>query len=142
MSTMSYSKRRSWAPAILILLSTSPAFCQAVSQISGTVKDMSGAVVSEVRVKLSQVDMGTSREALTDDNGAFVVTNLPVGPYRIEASKSGFQTYVQTGIQLQVDSSPSIPITLGVGSVNQSVEVEANASLVDTQKLGMGTVME
>ena len=49
---------------------------------------------------------------------------------------------MQTGIELQVDSNPNIPITLGVGAVTETISVEANAALVETQKLGVGTVME
>jgi hypothetical protein len=128
--------------AVLMLLASALAFGQATSQISGTVKDNSGAVIGGVKVSLTQTDTGTVREVLTDETGFFVATSLLPGPYRIEASAPGFQTYIQTGIQLQVDSSPRIPITLGVSSVNETVQVEANASLVDIQKLGVGTVME
>ena len=142
MTTSSLNGFRLWTMSVVMLLAMPLAFSQATSQISGTVKDATGAVVAQVKVTVTQTDTGTVREVSTDDNGFFAVTNLTTGPYRVEASKSGFQNYVQTGIELQVDSSPSIPITLGVGSVNQSVEVQANANLVDTQKLGVGTVME
>ena len=54
----------------------------------------------------------------------------------------GFKTFVQTGIELQVATSPVFPVVLGVGEVSQSVEVSANASAVDTQKLGVGTVID
>jgi hypothetical protein len=118
------------------------AFSQAVSQISGATKDPSGAVVPQVEVTATQTDTGIKRTVLTNEAGEFVIPNLQIGPYRIEARKAGFRNYVQTGIQLLVDSNPVIPITLGVGEVTQTVEVQANASLVETQKLGVGTVME
>jgi hypothetical protein len=118
------------------------AFGQAVSQISGTTRDQSGAIVPGVDVTAIQTDTGLKRTVTSSDAGEFVLPNLPTGPYRLEASKQGFRTYVQTGIELQVDSSPSIPITLEVGDLTQTVQVEANAALVETQKLGVGTVME
>ena len=54
-----------------------------------------------------------------------------VGPYRLEAALPGFRTYAQTGIVLQVNASPLINVTLEVGQVSESIEVEANATLVE-----------
>jgi hypothetical protein len=127
---------------LVALLTCGSAFGQAVSQIGGTTKDQSGAVVPGVQVTATQTDTGISRTATTNDAGEFVLPNLPTGPYRIEAKKTGFQNYAQSGIVLQVDSAPTIAITLGVGAVTQTVEVQANASQVETEKLGVGTVME
>ena len=98
-------------------------WAQAVSQISGTVQDQSGAVVPGVEVTLTQTDTGARRSVVTDDAGFYVLTNLPLGPYRLEASKTGFTSYVQTGIELQVGSNPVIPVALGVGEVTQRVQV-------------------
>ena len=118
------------------------AFAQAVSQISGTATDESGAVMPGVEVTATQTDTGIKRTVVTNAAGDYILPNLQIGPYRLEASKQGFRTYVQTGIQLQVSTNPVIPIKLGVGEVGQTVQVEANASLVETQNLGVGTVME
>src|ERR1700689_571994 len=118
------------------LLTGGLVFGQAVSQISGTTKDQSGAVVPGVEVTAIKTDTGARRTAVTNDAGEFVIPNLLIGPYRIEEAKTGFRTYVQTGIELQVDSSPNIPVTLGVGAVNETISVEANATQVETQKLG------
>jgi hypothetical protein len=118
------------------------AFAQAVSQITGATKDSSGAAVPGVEVTAIKTDTGARRTAISGDSGEFVIPNLLLGPYRIEAAKTGFRTYVQTGIELQVDSNPYLPIALGVGAVTETIQVEANASLVETQKLGVGTVME
>ena len=117
-------------------------FGQAVSQISGTVTDASGAVVPGVQVVATQTDTGAKRTAESDAAGAYLFTNLPVGPYRIEASKSGFRTYAQSGIVLQVNSNPEVPITLNVGQTSETVEVTANAIAVDTRSMGVGSVVE
>ena len=127
---------------LLGLLCAAAAWGQAVSQISGTVHDTSGAVVPGVEVAATQTSTGFKRSAITDENGVYVLPNLPIGPYRLEVAKTGFRTYVQTGIDLQVDSNPLVPVTLAVGDVSQTVQVEANAALVETQRLGVGTVME
>jgi hypothetical protein len=128
--------------AALLLITASSIWGQAVSQISGNIKDQTGAAIPDVQVTATQTDTGIKRTAVTDETGSYILPNLPIGPYRIEATKAGFRTSVQTGIELQVASSPVIPLTLGVGEVSQSIEVEANASNLETQKLGVGAVME
>src|SRR6185295_4816979 len=89
------------------------AFAQAVSQISGTATDTSGAVVPGVEVTATQTDTGIKRTVVTNGTGEYILPNLQIGPYGLEASKQGFRTYVQTGIQLQVNTNPVIPISLG-----------------------------
>ena len=115
---------------------------QAVSQISGTVKDQAGSVVPGVQVSATQTDTGFKRTVESDDAGYYVLTNLPLGPYQLEATKMGFRSYVQTGISLQVGTAPEIGITLSVGQVSESVSVEANASQIETRSVGVGTVVE
>ena len=127
---------------MLLLIAASSVWGQAVSQISGAIKDQSGASIPGVQVTAIQTDTGTRRTASTDEAGSYILPNLPIGPYRLEATKEGFRTSVQTGIELQVGSNPVIPVTLGVGEVSQSVEVQANAAQIETQKLGVGSVME
>ncbi len=123
-------------------LATNAAFGQAVTQISGIVKDETGAAAPGAMVTATQTETGFKRSATADDTGFYLLTNLPLGPYRLEATKMGFRTYVQTGIQLQVGTAPEIPITLAVGQVTESVSVEANASQVETRNIGVGSVIE
>src|SRR5438128_1770727 len=73
-----------------------------VAQISGTVKDQSGAVLPGVEVSATQTDTGVKRSVPTDETGSYILANLPLGPYRLEAALPGFRTYVRTGIILQV----------------------------------------
>jgi hypothetical protein len=124
------------------LLSSAIVFGQAVSQISGTVRDQTGAAVPGVQVTATQTETDFKRSTVTDESGDYILTNLPLGPYRLEAGKTGFRSYVQTGIALQVGTAPEIPITLGVGQISESVQVEANVSQVETRNIGVGTVIE
>jgi hypothetical protein len=103
------------------------------SQIQGAVKDSSGSTVPGAEVKATQSDTGAVRSVTSAGDGGYILSNLPVGPYRIEVTKAGFSTYVQTGIVLQVDASPTIDVILKVGAVSEQVQVEANATLVETQ---------
>ncbi|MEQ1885377.1 MAG: carboxypeptidase regulatory-like domain-containing protein [Bryobacteraceae bacterium] len=138
---MKIATSRLLAAVVLVCLSGS-AFAQAVSQISGTAKDPSGAVVPGVEISATQTDTGLKRATTTDESGAFIFPNLPLGPYKLEATKMGFRSYVQTGIVLQVGTSPEINIAMGVGQVSESVQVEANAAQVETRNVGVGNVIE
>ena len=126
----------------LCLAFATSVWAQAVSQIQGTVQDSTGATVPGAEVKATQTATGTVRTTTSAGDGNYVLPNLPTGPYTIEVTKQGFTKYVQTGVVLQVASSPTIDIALKVGAVNESVQVEANATLVETQTTGVGGVME
>src|ERR1051325_10290795 len=80
-------------------------WAQAVStaQITGTIKDQSGAVLPGVEVKVTQIETGITRTALTDEAGNYTLPNLPIGPYKLEASLAGVPTYLQTGICVPVN---------------------------------------
>src|SRR2546426_8903329 len=73
----------------------------------------------------TQVDTGISRTTLTNEAGFYVLPNLPLGPYRLEASLAGFRTFAQTGIVLQVGSSPVIDVNMEVGQIGQTGEGQA-----------------
>jgi hypothetical protein len=126
----------------IVLFAAGLALGQEVAEVSGIVTDQSGAAVPGVQITLTQTETGVKRTTVTDNTGLYTVPNLPLGPYRLEATKTGFRTFVQTGILLQVGSNPTIPVTLGVGSVTEEVVVQANASQVETRGAGVGTVIE
>ena len=138
--------KRIWI-ALLVGMLGSALLCsdlsaQATAQVSGTVRDQSGAVLPGVEVTATQTDTGIARTAVTNETGSYVLPNLALGPYRFEAALPGFRTFVQSGIVLQVNSNPVINPVLEVGQVTEQVEVQANASLVDTRSTAVGQVME
>src|SRR5438128_7674558 len=131
------------AMALVIHASTSaPVFAQAASQISGTVKDQSGAVLPGVEITATQTDTGIARSTVSNETGTYVLSNLAVGPYRLEAALQGFRTFVQSGIVLQVNASPVINVVLEVGQVTEQIEVQADAALVETRTSSVGLVIE
>src|SRR5438105_2490264 len=127
---------------LVAALSGSSLWAQATAQISGTVKDQSGAVLPGVEVTVTQTETGIARSAVTNENGSYALPNLPIGPYRLEAGLPGFRTFAQTGIVLQVNSSPTINPILEVGQITEQIEVQANAALVETRTVGIGQVIE
>ena len=127
---------------LILLLTASAAWAQATAQMSGTVRDASGAVLPGVTVTVTQVDTSVTRTTVTDEAGAYVLPNLPTGPYKFEAMLQGFRTYSQTGIVLQVGATPAINVTLAVGNVEETVSVEGAAPLVDVKSSGISSVVE
>ena len=117
-------------------------WAQSTAQISGTVKDQSGAVLPGVEVTATQTATGLVRSVVSNETGSYVLTNLPIGPYKLEASLPGFRAFAQTGIVLQVGSNPVINVGLEVGQVAETVEVQADAALVETRSTGVGQVID
>src|SRR5437867_9719160 len=148
--TFSQSEITTMKPVWILLLTVvlvsamtcGSAWAQATAQISGSLQDRSGAVLPGVEVTATQTDTGISRTTVTNETGYYVLPNLPLGPYKLEANLQGFRKFVQTGIVLQVNSKPAINLVLQVGEVSETVEVQANAGLVETRSVSVGQVME
>lgn len=112
------------------------------AQVSGVVRDSSGGALPGADVTITKVDTGAVRSVVSGTDGAFVIPNLPVGPYQLKVSLQGFNTYVQDGIVLQVSSNPQINVTLSVGAISEQVTVTANTTMVETHSTGIGQVVD
>src|SRR5882762_6693083 len=129
--------------ALTLLLTTTIASAQlSTAELSGRVTDSSGAVLPGVTVTMTQTATRAARTAVTGADGAYVLSNLPTGPYQLEVSLQGFRTYVQNGIVLQVAATPTINVVLAVGNLQETVSVEAAAPLVDVRSTGISEVVE
>jgi hypothetical protein len=130
---------------VLVLLST----CAGVmgqslntSQVSGTVQDATGAAVPNATVVLANTATGFTRTVITNASGTYTAPDLPLGPYSVTVTASGFEKYVERGLVLEVGSNPEINPHLAVGNLTQEVVVEANAGVtVETESNGVGTVI-
>ena len=127
---------------LIVVLGCVSAWAQATAQISGTVRDASGAVLPGADITATQTETGIVRSTVSNETGSYVIPTLPLGPYKLEISLPGFRTFVQAGILLQVNSNPTINAALEVGQKSELVEVQANAALVETRTVGVGQVME
>jgi len=127
---------------LILMFSCASIWAQATAQISGTVKDQTGAVLPGVEVSATQTETGVVRTTTTNETGSYGLPNLPLGPYKLEATLPGFRTFVQTGIVLQVNASPVINPTMEVGQVTEQVEVQADAALVETRSSSVSLVMD
>src|SRR5262245_65873437 len=95
----------------IFLLSSTMASAQAVStaQITGTVKDQAGLVLPGVTITVMQTDTGLTRTTVTDDGGSYVLKNLPIGPYSLQANLQGFRPFELRGLVLEVVAMTTIP---------------------------------
>jgi hypothetical protein len=127
-----------------VLLAGSPAWAQAVAgaQVSGIVRDSSGGALPGAEVTITKTDTGAVRTVFTNEDGSYVIPNLPVGPYSLRVVLQGFNTYVQDGIVLQVSSNPQINVSLAIGAVSEQVTVTANATMVESHSTGIGQVVD
>src|SRR5260370_10472095 len=119
-------------------------YAQAVSiaTVTGRVTDEQGALVTGAQIKISGVDTGTIYNAVTNQDGIYTIPNLPIGAYTLEASFPGFQKYIQTGILLRVNDHVQIHVIMKVGALTETVEVKANAGLVQTQQNTISQVVD
>jgi hypothetical protein len=110
------------------------------AQLSGTAADESGGVLPGVTVTVTQTATALTRTVVTGPNGEFVFTNLPIGPYRLSASLSGFNAFEQTGITLNVGDTRSVSIAMKLGALSETIHVEGDAALVETTSISVGKV--
>ena len=135
--------RRSISLTVCVLLLASAAGAQtvAIAQLSGVIKDESGGALPGAQVKATQTTTGLTRFVTTGSGGEYVIPDLPVGPYQLDVTLSGFSGYQQKGITLEVGSSPVVNVVLHLGSLNETVTVEAAAAMVESRSTSVGTLI-
>src|SRR5258708_4628867 len=89
------------------------------AQMHGIVTDTSGALIPNAQIKATQTETGQVRNTVTGVDGGYVLPNLAVGPYTVEATAPGFKSYVQSGITLQVGNNVQVNVELQVGAISQ-----------------------
>src|SRR4029077_21267779 len=112
------------------------------ASIAGTVQDVSGGVIKGAQVKVTETETQVVHTTTSGDDGAFTIPLLPVGSYALDAQFAGFQPYKQTGIVLTVGQVASVTVSLKPGSVSQTVEVTANAQIVETIQSNSSTLVD
>src|SRR4051812_6003126 len=111
--------------ALALLVTAGFTLAQSTGQISGTIKDSSGGVLPGVTVTVTNVGTSVAKTAVTDERGAYVVTGLPVGSYKIAAELQGFRRAEKVGLDVTPDGRLSADFALAVGAMSESVEVQA-----------------
>jgi hypothetical protein len=111
---------------------------QASGRITGVITDTTGAAIPEVTVTATNVQTGEKRSALSNATGTYVLSPLAIGDYTVEARKEGFKASLQSGIRIDVNSSPAIDVRLDIGNVTERISVAAVAPTIDTESQAIG----
>jgi hypothetical protein len=108
----------------------------------GTVTDPTAAAIPGATITIRNTGTGQIRTVLTNETGSYVANLLPPGTYEISASLPGFQQLQKTGIGLQVNQNSRIDFRLAVSNVQDTIAVQAEAPLVDTQDAAIRHVVD
>src|SRR5580658_2464722 len=119
--------------AICVLGLPATIFAQAAS-IAGTVKDSSGGVLPGVTIEASSPALiEKSRSVVTDSSGEYKIIELRPGTYTVTFTLTGFSTIVREGIELTGSFTATVNAEMKVGSVSESITVNAESPIVDVQ---------
>jgi len=110
--------------------------------INGLVLDPSSNVIGRADILVINDATGAKYSGKTNEDGIYVVPNLPPGAYRLQVSKVGFKTLIKPDIVLNIQDALSINFTLPVGAVFETVTVEGGASMINTTDASVSTVVD
>ncbi len=126
---------------ILLLLATGCAWAQQPkAQLSGFVRDSSGAAVQDAAIAVLNLDTGIRRSTVSNHQGFYAVSSLTPGQYKITVRKPGFATVAQTGIGLHAMDISRLDFNLEIGSLRDEITVESTPALMNTTGAALGLV--
>ncbi len=135
-----------FGPLLLVLFSL-PVFAANTGDISGTVVDQNGALVTNAKVTVTSVSTGAVREVQTNEYGQFSVPQLEIGEYEVKVQAGGFKVYSQKAT-VRSGENTRVSANLAVGSVGETVTVEGIAPTLDvataqvSESLNSATIVE
>jgi hypothetical protein len=147
LATIRLISRRSFGFALLIgLLSlglSASARGQAVNAtLLGTVTDSSGAAVAGVKITVTETNTGISRSSETNESGNYVFPDLPPGKYAVTGEQPGFKRSTKTDIDVVVNTTERIDLVLAPGDVKETVTVEMEVPILQTERADTGRKLD
>jgi hypothetical protein len=115
---------------LTVFLVATVGFAGPTATIMGRVTDPSGAIISGVKVEATNVETNVTFSGETNMEGRYFIPDVPPGTYRVIVRKFAFQTVVKPGVELHVQDVVALNFSMEVGSMTQSVTVEAGAPLI------------
>ncbi|MGD0570752.1 MAG: carboxypeptidase-like regulatory domain-containing protein [Candidatus Sulfotelmatobacter sp.] len=112
------------------------------ASLTGRITDPHKAVIKDATITVINTRTAVHYQGMTNETGAYYVSNLPPGRYRIEVEKLGFKAVIQSGVILHVQDALEVNFEMMLGSTSESVTVEGEAPLLDTESSTVGTVVE
>jgi len=131
-----------WLALIFVLGLNESAFAQTgAASITGLLTDQSGAAAPGVTVTAINQDTNVPYTAVSNDAGNYTITSVPVGTYVVKAELSGFKTPTTRPIKLEAKQIARLDFRLEVGSLEDTVEVTAEAAVLQTESATVGEVI-
>jgi hypothetical protein len=127
---------------LLSLALGSLALGQSTAVLKGTVTDALGAAIPHAKVVVKNQVTGVEWNTESDNVGNYLVPSLPIGPYQISASATGFETAVVHHITLDAAMTITQNVQLQIGQVSEEVSIEADAPVIDANTIAMGQVVD
>ena len=125
--------------AVCLLGAEPPLFAQqGTASIGGRITDEQGAMLPGVSLVITNEATGVFREITSSAEGTYAASQLSPGPYKIVARLAGFRVSERSGLQLQVGTTMTINLALGVGGLEETVTVTGQSPLVDTTSARVG----
>jgi hypothetical protein len=128
--------------AALSLSVTFPLSGQTGGQITGEVRDPSGAAIPSAAVTVTNTATNVTRSTTTNSSGLYSFPDLTPGRYQVKVNSPGFDVMLKTNVELQVQQTARLDFDLAVGQATQTIEVGANAAQIATDNATIGTVIE
>jgi hypothetical protein len=129
--------------AIILVVTSAPLAAQAVNAtVVGTVSDSSGAAVANAKVTITETNTNISHTTQTNESGNYVFPDLPPGTYRVTAELAGFKRASRAGIDVVVNTTSRIDLDLQAGDVSQTIIVEAETPILQTERADTGRKLE
>src|SRR3989440_9750800 len=133
---------KSWLFTGTVVLANFCAFAQTGGDITGRVTDPSGSAVPSSAITLTSTATNAIRQTESNGDGLYTLTAVPPGVYNLKVEHPGFKAANTTNIELQVQQTVRLDLTLQLGQVSESIEVSANAALLQSENATVGTVIE
>ena len=112
------------------------------AELSGTVKDQSGAVVTGAKLLLRNTQTGFGRDTTSGADGAYRFLLAPPGLYELRVEKDGFQTGLVKELRLSIGQAATVDIELTVGAATQVLEVNSDVALIEAERTNQGNTLQ
>src|SRR5207247_111372 len=127
----------------LSILPLAALFAQSdTAQVSGYVKDATGATVPGAAVVIRNESTGIERHVLTNNAGYYVVTSVPAGIYSVSVEAPGFKSAQRTQNRIDPNIAATSDMTLGVGALSEKIEVIASTARLQSDTAALGEVVD
>jgi hypothetical protein len=131
-----------WLPIVVLLAFAAPAALSQNAQLSGKVTDPSAAAVPGVEINITNIENGSQRKLITNDEGYYAVPSLQPGHYRLSALKEGFKPLTREGLTLQVSDNVKLDLKLELGSTSETVTITGDVELLRTDDAQTGQLID